>query len=185
MFFNSKQENGLKSDHLRLNLKISVHYVHLQYGHQQFVWLVSSDRPFKKIKKTCIGSGTKKFTIDENFTCLPFCITWRFFSTTKKSLDIRSLINNTADVNQCFTTCYIFKLYYMQCSAFYYLPNIGYHFFKLFIYLFIYLFILITQARICFRINWQWVVTDVGLHSECLSHISRQPPLKYKADLSP
>ena len=50
-----------------------------------------------------------------------------------------------------------------------------------FIYLFIiYLFILITQARICFRINWQWVITDVGLHSECLPHISRQPPLKYR-----
>ena len=27
--------------------------------------------------------------------------------------------------------------------------------------------------------------TDVGLHSECLPHISRQPSLKYKADLSP
>ena len=32
---------------------------------------------------------------------------------------------------------------------------------------------------------WQRVVTDVGLHSECLPHISRQPPLKYKVDLSP
>ena len=27
--------------------------------------------------------------------------------------------------------------------------------------------------------------TDVGLHSECLPHITRQPPLKYKVDLSP
>ena len=27
--------------------------------------------------------------------------------------------------------------------------------------------------------------TDVGLHSERLPHISRQPPLKYKANLSP
>ena len=27
--------------------------------------------------------------------------------------------------------------------------------------------------------------TDVGLHSECLPQISRQPPLTYKVDLSP
>ena len=36
--------------------------------------------------------------------------------------------------------------------------------------------ILITQARICISIAV--INTDVGLHSECLPQISKQPPLK-------
>ena len=34
-------------------------------------------------------------------------------------------------------------------------------------------------------LSHELIKTDVGLHSECLPHISRQPPLKYKADLGP